>query len=89
VIDFRALLRALADARVRFIIVGGAAATAHGVARLTQDLDIVYRRDAENLQRLAAALAPHAPYLRGTPAGPAVSTRRPDAPTLEHGLTSR
>jgi predicted nucleotidyltransferase len=56
VIDFAAVLRALADAGVRFIIVGGAAATAHGSARLTQDLDVVYRRDAENLRRLAGAL---------------------------------
>jgi hypothetical protein len=49
VIDFPALLRALAEARVDFIIVGGAAATAHGSARLTQDLDIVYARDPANL----------------------------------------
>lgn len=44
--DFRGLLRALAHGRVEFIIVGGAAATAHGSARLTQDLDIVYRRSS-------------------------------------------
>ena len=67
--DFRALLQALAEARVRFIIVGGAAATAHGSARLTQDLDVVYDRSPENLGRVAAALAPHEPYLRGAPPG--------------------
>lgn len=67
--DFRALLQALAQARVRFIIVGGAAATAHGSARLTQDLDVVYDRSPENLRRLAAALAPHEPYLRDAPPG--------------------
>jgi len=33
-IDFPGLLRALAEARVEFIIVDGAAATAHGSARL-------------------------------------------------------
>ncbi|HKN83152.1 MAG TPA: hypothetical protein VJW17_06945 [Pyrinomonadaceae bacterium] len=42
--DFNALLRLLTENEVRFIIVGGAAATAHGSARLTLDLDIVYGR---------------------------------------------
>ena len=82
-IDFPGLLRALVDSRVQFIIVGGAAATAHGAARLTQDLDIVYSRQPENLANLVGALGPHEPYLRGAP---------PDLPftldveTLQHGL---
>lgn len=38
---------------VRFIIIGGAAATAHGSTRLTADLTIVYDRGDENLDRLA------------------------------------
>jgi hypothetical protein len=67
--DFRALFETLAGAGVEFIVVGGAAAVAHGSARLTADLDIVYRRTPENLARLAAALAPHRPYLRGAPPG--------------------
>jgi predicted nucleotidyltransferase len=83
VIDFRGLLRALVDAGVEFIIVGGAAATAHGSARLTQDLDVVYARSPENLARLVESLSPHEPYLRGAP---------PDLPfqfcveTLRRGL---
>lgn len=82
-IDFRGLLRSLSDVGVQFIIVGGAAATAHGAARLTQDLDIVYRRDADNLRRLAAALSPHEPYLRGAPPDlPFIF----DAETLRRGL---
>ena len=68
-IDFPALLRTLVDHGVEFIIVGGAAATAHGSARLTQDLDLVYARDLQNLERLADCLAPHEPYLRGAPEG--------------------
>jgi hypothetical protein len=36
-------------------VIGGAAAIAHGSARLTQDLDIVYERSPENLKRLVAA----------------------------------
>lgn len=82
-IDFAAVLRALSDAGVRFIIVGGAAATAHGAARLTQDLDLVYRRDEENLRRLARALEPQQPYLRGVQPGlPFVL----DEATLRSGL---
>jgi hypothetical protein len=67
--DFKAALGALSGAGVRFIIIGGAAATVHGSARLTQDLDIVYARDLENVRRLTAALAGFQPYLRGAPAG--------------------
>jgi predicted nucleotidyltransferase len=67
--DFRAVLRTLAGADVRFIVVGGVAAVAHGTARLTQDVDVVYARDRENIARLAGAFAPHAPYLRGAPPG--------------------
>ena len=67
--DFRALLVRLAECGVNFVMVGGAAATAHGSARLTLDLDVVYDRTPENVQRLVAALAPHSPYLRGAPPG--------------------
>ena len=67
--DLADLLRALCEAGVDFILVGGAAATAHGSARLTQDLDVVYSRQPENLQRLVQALAPRSPYLRGAPPG--------------------
>ena len=68
-INFRAMLDALTKAGARFIVVGGAAATAHGAARLTVDLDIVYDRAPENLGRLVAALKEHHPYLRGAPPG--------------------
>jgi hypothetical protein len=40
---------------------------AHGSVRNTQDVDIVYCRTAENIQRLVAALQPLSPYLRGAP----------------------
>jgi len=62
-------LRRLAGSGVEFIVVGGAAATAHGSARLTADLDIVYRRTAENVKRLAEALREWRPYPRGAPPG--------------------
>jgi len=69
VTDFNALLRLLSGNDVEFIIVGGAAATAHGSARLTLDLDIVYRRSTENITRLVDALKTIKPYLRGAPPG--------------------
>jgi predicted nucleotidyltransferase len=81
--DFRALLSALAAGGVEFIIVGGAAATAHGSARLTQDLDVVYRRTSENISRLVRALAPREPYLRGAPPG---LPFRWDEETVSRGL---
>ena len=67
--DFRALILLLANSAVEFVIVGGAAATAHGSARLTEDLDIVYRRTEDNISRLISALSPYKPYLRGAPPG--------------------
>lgn len=81
--DFPALLRCLSEAGVEYIVVGGAAATAHGSARLTLDLDIVYRRSRENLGRLVAALGPHRPYLRGAPPGLPFQW---EMRTLEQGL---
>jgi predicted nucleotidyltransferase len=62
-------LRLLANAGVDFIVIGGMAAAAHGSARATLDLDVVYSREAANVARLVAALAPHHPYLRGAPPG--------------------
>jgi hypothetical protein len=67
--DFVALLTALDRNKVEFVVVGGAAAIAHGSARLTQDLDIVYRRSPDNLDCLVKALADLKPYLRGAPVG--------------------
>lgn len=60
---------ALRRAQVEFILVGGIAARIHGSPRVTQDIDIVYSRSDRNLARLARALAPFRPYLRGAPAG--------------------
>lgn len=81
--DFGALLGTLDRNRVEYIVVGGAAALAHGSARLTQDLDVVYDRSPGNLERLVSALGDFKPYLRGAPAGlPFVWDRE----TLSRGL---
>lgn len=81
--DFKALLRALRGAEVEMILVGGVAATVHGSTRLTLDLDVVYGRSGANLERLALALTPYHPYLRGAPRG---LPFRWDAATLARGL---
>ncbi len=81
--DFARLLTTLVDAGVEFVIIGGFAATAHGSAHVTVDLDVVYRRTLDNMTRLATALAPLAPYLRGAPVG---LPFRFDVETIKRGL---
>jgi len=54
--DAGELLRRLADAGVEFIVVGGAAAVLHGAPITTEDLDIVHRRNPENVARLRTLL---------------------------------
>ena len=56
--DFRALSSLLAGAGVEFIIVGGAAATAHGSARLTLALDIV-TGERPQTSRASSGRSPH------------------------------
>jgi hypothetical protein len=65
--DFRRLVDALARANVEFVIVGGVAVVAHGHVRATGDLDVCYARTEQNFERLARALAPFRPWLRGAP----------------------
>jgi predicted nucleotidyltransferase len=76
-------LRRLSEAGVDFIVVGGVAAGALGSGRTTTDLDVVYARDVANLERLAVALRPLEPTLRGAPPG---LPFRWDAETLKRGL---
>ena len=81
--DFPRLLAALQGSGVEFVIIGGFAATAHGSAHVTVDLDIVYRRTKENMVHLATALEPLQPYLRGAPPG---LPFRFDVDTIQRGL---
>jgi predicted nucleotidyltransferase len=67
--NFREILPLLARNQVRFILIGGGAAIAHGSAKITYDVDLVYARDAENIRFLVNALRPYASYLRGAPPG--------------------
>lgn len=50
------ILRVLAAHDVRFILVGGIAATVHGSPSVTYDVDVAPEQSPENLTRLAAAL---------------------------------
>ena len=82
-IDFERILHLLDDEGVECVIVGGVAATIHGSARLTADLDIVYGRSKENIRRLVKAIAPLKPYMRGAPPGLPFHF---DEPTVRAGL---
>jgi hypothetical protein len=65
--DLLAVLQALAEERVDFVIIGGVALVASGSSRVTEDLGLCYERSSENLRRLADALLPFRPTLRGAP----------------------
>ena len=66
-VNLKKLITCLANHQVEFVVIGGVAATVHGSAYVTYDLDICYRRDAENLARMAKALAPYHPRPRDMP----------------------
>ncbi len=46
--SIEAIVRALNEAHVRYLIVGGLAVNAHGFVRLTRDVDIVLALDPDN-----------------------------------------
>jgi hypothetical protein len=81
--DYRKAFETLRGGGVRFIVIGGVAATAHGSTQLTNDLDVVYARGPDDIGRLAGALSSHHPYLRGIPPG---LPFRFDAATIRLGL---
>ena len=65
--DVQRLLDVLRAGGVDFAVVGGVAMVLRGSSRVTFDLDVCYSRERDNLRRLAAALAPFHPRLRGAP----------------------
>ena len=68
--SFASMLSGLTKKKVRFVVVGGVAAAAHGSSRLTNDLDICYDADAvTNIKALAAVLAGWQAYPRGIEGG--------------------
>jgi hypothetical protein len=61
------VIKRLTEAQVEFVVVGGISAVLQGAPIVTRDTDICYRRTPENIARLAKALAPWQPRLRGLP----------------------
>ena len=83
IVDILAFVRVLSDAGVDYVVIAGVAANIHGSARTTVDIDVVYGRSAANIERLAVALSPYHPYLRGAPPGLPFAF---DAATIGRGL---
>ena len=64
------MLRGLTRKKVRFVVVGGVAAAAHGSSRVTNDLDICYdASNRANLVALASVLKSWNAYPRGIESG--------------------
>lgn len=63
------MLHGLTTTNVRFVVVGGVAAAAHGSQYVTNDLDVCYDAEPGNVQRLAALLASWDAYPRGIEPG--------------------
>lgn len=61
------LVRALVDAGVDFVIVGGIAVVLQAMPRFTKDLDICYSTEQDNLDRLGGVLTGVNARLRGIP----------------------
>lgn len=57
------MLAVLARHEVEYIVVGGFAARVHGAPIVTEDLDLIFSKDSDNIARLVRALAElHAIY---------------------------
>ena len=82
-VDLAQIIPPLVRAKVDFILIGGMAAILHGSARVTFDVDLVYSRAHENIERLAAGLAPHGPHLPDASPGLPFAW---DAKTISSGL---
>jgi hypothetical protein len=55
-LDTERILRALDEAGVEYILIGGVACVIHGVEQTTYDTDLLPSLDPDNLERLIAAL---------------------------------
>ena len=54
--SFEAIVRALDEAGVRYLVAGGLAVNAHGYLRFTKDIDIVLQLQQENARRALQGL---------------------------------
>src|ERR687892_557676 len=65
--EFLDALETLAKHRVRFVVIGGLGGGLRGSTTVTDDVDICYARDRDNLERMARALRELHATLRGAP----------------------
>ncbi|MCP9470500.1 MAG: nucleotidyltransferase family protein [Nitrospira sp.] len=77
--SFEAIVRALNNADVRYLIAGGLAVNAHGYLRFTNDADVVIRLIPDNVRRAFAALE----ALGYTPVAPVTAEQFADSATRE------
>lgn len=76
------ILEALVNSEAHFVVVGAYGAILQGSTVRTDDLDVCYERTAENYKKIARALSPFHPRLRGLPE----NLKAPfDEHTLAHG----
>jgi len=78
-LDVVQILRALTEAGVEYVVIGGIAAVLHGSPRNTFDLDICFASDAANLEALGSVLIELDARLAGVDEDPPFV---PDADTL-------
>jgi len=63
--QFEEILKRLAENKIRFVLIGGVAASAQGSAYVTNDLDIVYDRSVDNVKKLVSFLKSIHATIRG------------------------
>ena len=64
-LNFKEIITTLKNHNIRFVLIGGRAATIQGSAYPSYDVDICHLRDKENLENIVKALKTFNPYLRG------------------------
>ena len=69
VVPFADSIRRFHEAGIRFVVIGGVAMGTHGSRSLTDDVDLAYAVEANNVERLAAFLATIHARVLGRPAG--------------------
>ena len=83
--SFEAIVRALNEAGVRYLVAGGLAVNAHGYLRFTKDADFVIELIPDNITRVFAALAP----LGYTPLAPITAEQFADRATREGWIRNK
>ena len=83
--SFDAIVRALNEAGVRYLVAGGVAVNAHGYLRLTRDVDFVVQLVPDNIERTFAALR----TLGYRPMVPITAEQFADAPLRESWIKDK